>query len=231
MDSRLRTLGFAAAVCVVCASVVSSAAVLLKDRKQANALVEEQKSVLSAAGLVAEGEALEAEEVKRRFDTVKSIEVELATGEPKRRVVYQVQGEGGGLKMLVLPIEGKGLWSTLRGFLALDADLVTIRGITFHSHAETPGLGGEIDNPKWKARWVGRKAFGPGGEVRIEVVKGAAGSPTDDPYRVDGLSGATITARGVSHLVRFWLGEDGFGPYLRELEPKPNLEPNQKEGA
>ena len=77
-------------------------------------------------------------------------------------------------------------------------------------------MGGEVDNPSWKARWAGRKAFDEHGEVRIEVLKKKAGPPEEDPYHVDGLSGATLTSRGVDHLVRFWLGQDGFKPYLEQ---------------
>jgi Na+-transporting NADH:ubiquinone oxidoreductase subunit C len=132
---------------------------------------------------------------------------------PNKALVYHkiVDGE---LEMLILPIEGKGLWSTLYGFIALAPDTTTIEGITFYEHGETPGLGGEVDNPSWKALWPGRQAFDQSGDVAIEVIKGYAGPPAEDPYRVDGLSGATITARGVSHLVRFWLSDEGFGPYL-----------------
>jgi Na+-transporting NADH:ubiquinone oxidoreductase subunit C len=138
---------------------------------------------------------------------------------PNKAVVYHkiVDGE---LEMLILPIEGKGLWSTLYGFIALAPDLTTIEGITFYQHGETPGLGGEVDNPSWKALWDGRQAFDQEGDVAIEVIKGHAGPPSEDPYRVDGLSGATITARGVSHLVRFWLSESGFGPYLDQMAEK-----------
>ncbi len=132
---------------------------------------------------------------------------------PHNALLYQVK-EGESVKLLVLPIEGKGLWSTLYGFLALEADSNTVAGITFYQHGETPGLGGEVDNPSWKARWPGRKAFDADWNPKIEVLKGAAGSVEDAPYNVDGLSGATITSRGVTHLVRFWLGEHGFGPYL-----------------
>ncbi|MEX1309574.1 MAG: Na(+)-translocating NADH-quinone reductase subunit C [Candidatus Sulfomarinibacteraceae bacterium] len=132
---------------------------------------------------------------------------------PNKAVVYQkvVDDE---VEMVILPIEGKGLWSTLYGFIALAPDGSTIEGITFYEHGETPGLGGEVENPSWKALWPGRQAFDATGDVAIEVIKGHAGPPAEDPYRVDGLSGATITARGVSHLVRFWLSERGFGPYL-----------------
>ena len=115
------------------------------------------------------------------------------------------------------PRFGRGLWSTLYGFIALDADLVTIEGITFYEHKETPGLGGEVDNPKWKDLWTGRRAFGEDNEPRIAVIRGRAGPPSEDPYRVDGLAGATMTSRGVGRLVRFWLGDDGFGAYLKTL--------------
>jgi Na+-transporting NADH:ubiquinone oxidoreductase subunit C len=136
---------------------------------------------------------------------------------PNHALVYRMVDEAGALKALVLPVEGKGLWSTLYGYIALESDLETIRGITFYEHAETPGLGGEVDNPRWKALWPGRKAFGDKGDVRIEVTKGPAGPVDSDPHRIDGLSGATLTSRGVTHLVRFWLGEHGFEPLLRDL--------------
>jgi len=136
----------------------------------------------------------------------------------KKVVVYEVS-EGGKLVTVVLPIEGKGLWSTLYGFLALDAnDLNTVKGITFYQHGETPGLGGEVDNPSWKAKWAGRRAFGDDGEPAIRVVKGAAPPVSEAPHKIDGLSGATLTANGVTYLVQFWLGENGFGPYLKRLK-------------
>jgi Na+-transporting NADH:ubiquinone oxidoreductase subunit C len=134
---------------------------------------------------------------------------------PKQAIVYQVAADAGG--SLIIPIEGKGLWSTLYGFLALEPDLTTVKGITFYEHGETPGLGGEIDNPKWKALWPGRKAFDENFEPTISVIKGVAGSVTDDPTHIDGLSGATITCRGVTALVQLWLGDQGYGPYIKRL--------------
>lgn len=125
----------------------------------------------------------------------------------------------GKIQMLILPVKGKGLWSTLYGFLALDSDLRTIRGLGFYAHGETPGLGGEVDNPKWKALWDGKKAFDPNyDEVKIRVVKGSVDSGTPEAeYKVDGLSGATITSNGVTYLLQYWLDQDGFGPYLAKL--------------
>jgi Na+-transporting NADH:ubiquinone oxidoreductase subunit C len=121
------------------------------------------------------------------------------------------------VEKIILPIEGKGLWSTLYGYLALAPDTTTIEGIIFYQHGETPGLGGEIENPGWKALWVGRRAFDEAWAPAVTVIKGAAGPPASDPYEVDGLSGATLTSRGVSDLVQFWLGEHGFGPYLERF--------------
>jgi Na+-transporting NADH:ubiquinone oxidoreductase subunit C len=132
---------------------------------------------------------------------------------PDRALVYLLRPEDE-LEGIVLPVEGYGLWSTLYGYLALEADARTIRGITFYEHGETAGLGGEVDNPRWQALWLGRLAYDEAEEPRIAVIKGHAGPPSEDPYRVDGLSGATLTSNGVTHLLRFWLGDEAFGPWL-----------------
>lgn len=131
--------------------------------------------------------------------------------------VYEIVDDTDQVSAVVVPVQGKGLWSTLYGYLALERDVKTIQGITFYQHAETPGLGGEIDNPKWKGYWPGRQAFDDQWTVRIQVAKGPAGPPEDDPYRVDGLSGATITSRGVTSLLEFWLGPEGYLPYLQRF--------------
>ncbi len=129
---------------------------------------------------------------------------------------------GGVLDAIVLPIEGMGFYSEMYGYIALDADARTIRGIAFYEHGETPGLGAEIDDPEWKARWRGRQAFDAAGAPRIAVVKGRAAPPAADPYRVDGISGATITGDGVTNAVRFWLGDAGFGPFLKRYRAERN---------
>ncbi len=135
---------------------------------------------------------------------------------PNEALVFKVKRDGK-LEAVIFPVQGKGLWSTLYGYFALDADGTTVKGLTFYEHGETPGLGGEIDNPRWRALWPGRKAYNQQGEVVIQVVKGQAGPVSEDPNRVDGLSGATITSRGVSDLVQFWLGDNGYGPYVERL--------------
>jgi len=136
---------------------------------------------------------------------------------PKIMAIYQVRIDGN-IEKYILPIYGKGLWSTMYGFLALGSDLQTIKGITFYDHGETPGLGGEVDNPKWKAIWKGKKAFDENGDVAITVIKGTV--DPDDPnaeHKVDGLSGSTLTTRGLDAMVKFWLGENGYGPFIQKL--------------
>ncbi len=143
---------------------------------------------------------------------------------PKNMVIYMVLEEGR-TKKIILPIYGRGLWSTLYGFMALDRDLKTIQGFTFYEHGETPGLGGEVDNPLWKAIWQGKLAFDDEWNLKIEVIKGRVDETSPEAiYQVDGLSGSTITTRGVNNLVRFWLGEDGYGPFLKKLRDRVSNE-------
>lgn len=136
----------------------------------------------------------------------------------KYATVYLAKGESGNVETIVLPVHGYGLWSTLYGFLALEPDTKTVVGFGFYEHGETPGLGGEVDNDKWKALWPGKQVFDAQNNVDIMLAKGAVDA--NDPkaiHRVDGLAGATLTSRGVSNLLHFWLGSDGFGPYLKKV--------------
>ncbi|OQW99775.1 MAG: Na(+)-translocating NADH-quinone reductase subunit C [Thiothrix lacustris] len=140
----------------------------------------------------------------------------------KYATVYLVKDAQGKVEKLILPIHGYGLWSTLYGFLALKADANTVVGMGFYEHAETPGLGGEVDNPAWKDLWKDKQVFNANGEVALRVMKGAA--PAGDPkavHEIDALSGATLTSRGVDNLVHFWMGENGFAPYLQKFRTNP----------
>lgn len=132
--------------------------------------------------------------------------------------VYLVQ-EAGQLQQLILPVHGKGLWSTMYGFISLATDFTTVRGFAFYEHGETPGLGGEIDNPNWKKQWQGKKIYDESGTVRITVLKGQVDKNSPDAvYQADGLAGSTLTARGVGNLLHYWLGEDGYQPFLERLK-------------
>ncbi len=132
-------------------------------------------------------------------------------------VVYIMEGEDG-IEKLVLPVRGYGLWGTLLGYLALDGDLQTISGLGFYDHKETPGLGGEVDNPNWKAKWVGVRLYDEANAPSVAIVKSRSAKGSDAAaFEVDALSGATFTTRGVENLVNFWAGELGFGPFIQKL--------------
>jgi Na+-transporting NADH:ubiquinone oxidoreductase subunit C len=154
---------------------------------------------------------------------------------PNYAKVYLVK-EAGKLKSLILPVSGYGLWSTMYGFIAIEADAQTVVGMNLYDQAETPGLGGEVVNPKWKALWKGKKVYNftgkelhesnlsekgqaiEIGEVALGLVKGSVdSSKPGSEFQVDALAGATLTSRGVSNLVQYWMGKEGYGIYLAKL--------------
>ncbi|OUS74092.1 Na(+)-translocating NADH-quinone reductase subunit C [Pseudoalteromonas sp. A601] len=124
----------------------------------------------------------------------------------KESPVYISKKADGSTDAIILPIQGYGLWGVMYGFLALESDGETVKDINFYKHNETPGLGGEIQNPQWTASWNGK-------ELPINIVKSGA----KNEHQIDGLSGATLTSNGVDHAVDFWTGENGFGPFLARV--------------
>lgn len=246
-DSIGRILRVAFTLCVVCSVIVSTAAVLLKPAQEANKDLDRKRNILAAGGMLEEGKSVDElfERIEARYvdmrtgqftdavppgyeqrsaskDPSLSIDIENDPAKIGRRAdyaeVYLVAGSGGSLDKIILPVHGYGLWSTLYGFIALESDANTVAGLGFYEHGETPGLGGEVDNPRWKAQWPGKQVYRDG-EVEISLLKGSVDRGSDDaPWQVDGLSGATLTSRGVTNLLQFWLGEQGFGPFLENLK-------------
>lgn len=129
--------------------------------------------------------------------------------------VYLVKPDGENVSKIVLPVHGYGLWSTLYGFVSLETDGNTIYRLKFYDHAETPGLGGEVDNPSWRSIWNGKKLYNEQGEYELDVVKGEVvpSNPNVD-YQIDGLAGATLTSRGVENLFKYWFSDTGYAQYL-----------------
>ncbi len=125
--------------------------------------------------------------------------------------VYHIKNEAGEVVRIILPVHGSGLWDLMYGFLALDNDGQTIRELIYYQHKETPGLGAEILNPAWQAKWDGKQLF-KDGEVAISVAKNVG---NDNDYAVDALSGATLTSNGVENTLVYWAGENGYGTYLK----------------
>jgi len=127
-------------------------------------------------------------------------------------VVYLVRDEAGKVDTVVLPIVGSGLWDLMFGYVGLESDLNTVKSVIYSDHKETPGLGAEVMNPRWKALWPGKKIYNDAGEVKAMLVKG--GAKPNDLHGVDALSGATLTSNGVTNTLRFWFGEEGYAPFI-----------------
>ncbi|WP_022948408.1 Na(+)-translocating NADH-quinone reductase subunit C [Methylohalobius crimeensis] len=249
-DSFEKTLSVAFWLCLVCAVVVSFAAVVLKPLQESNKAADMKRNILEVVDLWKEG--MDVDDAFERFEVQV---VDLETGEtaedvdpssydmrkavkdpqlseplprdkdiaqikrlPKYATVYFLNDENGELQAIVLPVSGYGLWSTMYGFLALEPDCNTVIGINFYDQGETPGLGGEVVNPDWRAIWKGKQVYDESGTPVLRLIKGSVSA--DRPgseYMVDGLAGATLTSNGVTNLIRFWLGEDGYKPFLDKL--------------
>lgn len=237
-------------LCLICAIFVAASAVGLRPKQAENKLLDAQKNILIATGM------LNGEDIKAQFEKHVQVRlVNLDTGEfvdqdpltydyrkmmkdpagsdmldekedpakiksrAKVAPVYlaYVDGvESKNVSYVVLPIHGYGLWSTMHGFLALDKDGNTIKGLNYYEHGETPGLGGEIQNPKWVAQFVGKKLLDESGQPAIKILKPGNANPAASS-EVDGLSGATLTSNGVQNTFTFWSGAKGFAPFLTKV--------------
>ncbi|WP_394250744.1 Na(+)-translocating NADH-quinone reductase subunit C [Vibrio profundi] len=244
-DSIKKTLFVVIALSLVCSIIVSTAAVVLKPKQQANAVLDQQTKILEVAGIELAGDvpALYAENIEPRLvdfatgdfvdadasaydqrkaakDPAQSIKLSAEDDIAKiiRRAnigtVYLVK-DGTETSKVIIPVHGNGLWSMMYAFVAVETDGNTVSGITYYEQGETPGLGGEVENPTWRAQFVGKKLFDENHQPAIQVVKG--GAPQGSEHGVDGLSGATLTSVGVQHTFDFWLGEMGFGPFLAKV--------------
>ncbi len=207
-DSISNTLFVAIGLSLICSILVASAAIVLKPVQLKNQEEYRQRIILEVADLMKPGAT-----IAELFATVEPANVDLANGES---VEVYLAKDAGKVQQIILPISGPGLWSTMRGYISLAPDGNTVKGIRFYEHAETPGLGDQIDKADWRKLWVDKKLYGDDGTPRIEVVRGFVqrDANPDAAYQVDGLAGATLTGNGVTKLVRHWAGPEGFGPYL-----------------
>lgn len=246
VDSTPKTIFVAVALCLFCSMVVAMAAVSLRPIQELNQLRDKRSNILQVAGLyeegmdvnqaflnsfdprvveLATGEYTDAVDPTTYDERAAAQDLTLSVAldddpagigrKANYATVYLLEDEGGNIDKVILPIHGYGLWSTLWGFIALEEDGNEIYGLQFYEHAETPGLGAEVDNPRWRSQWNGKKLLDENGDLAITVSKTVP--PAGEEYHIDALAGATLTSRGVDNLVRFWMGEQGFGPYLDRL--------------
>ena len=245
-DDRVKVFGVAFLVALTSAILVSASSVMLKPLQEANLEAERaarmeamldtlpgMRDVLAEIG----AEALETRMVDLATGsfttdvTPDAFDLAAATSDPELSVAIppdeDIAGLGrranfapvhllerdGELLVVVLPVSGKGYQSTIRAMVALNADLETISALTITEQAETPGLGARVEDPDWLSLWPGKEIADDTGRIVISVVRGEA----TGPHEVDGISGATMTSNGVGNMLRFWLGEQGFGPFLDRL--------------
>jgi len=243
-NSIKKTLIVAFSLCVICSVVVSSAAVVLKPKQLQNQELDRKSNILQVTELYKAGDDVEekyAELITPRvvnletgeysedldpgsynqFDAARdpatsrtlSGDDDIAgIGRQENYSTVYLVGDPDNPDQIVMPIRGQGLWGLMEGFLSVRGDGNTIVGLSYYDQSETPGLGGEVDNPRWKAKWDGKKVY-EGDEFQdpqIQLVKGGASGD----YEVDALSGASLTSRGVNNMLRFWLGDEGYAPYL-----------------
>jgi Na+-transporting NADH:ubiquinone oxidoreductase subunit C len=249
MDSVGKTVGVAFALCVVCSILVSTAAVSLKPIQTKNEALDMKKNILTSAGLLKADSDVEAiysqmiEEKVISFDTGNFIDMnpsdfnlKKAEANPKtsiriendfanlgRRsketVVYFIKNNSGGYEGVILPIKSQGLWALMYGFIALKNDANTVIGFKYYQQGETPGLGAEVDNPKWIAQWTGKKVFNQEGRPSIQFSKTEIDlSRPEAIHQIDALSGATITTNGVESSLRYWLSAQAYGKFLDQFK-------------
>ncbi|MDA5095304.1 Na(+)-translocating NADH-quinone reductase subunit C [Aliiroseovarius sp. KMU-50] len=245
-DSVAKTIFIATTLCLVASMIVSAAAVALRPIQEVNKLKDKQVNILQVAGLFDPSEdvveafgafephvlEIATGQFTEEFDAT-TFDDRAAAGDPELSIaladdpasigrqakfvtVYLLRNADGSLDKVVLPIHGYGLWSTLYGFIAIEENGNDIFGLQFYQHGETPGLGAEVDNPRWKSLWSGKKLADDAGALQISVTKTAPAAGAD--HHIDALAGATLTTVGVHNLVRFWMGEAGYGPFLTNLK-------------
>ena len=231
---------FAASVTIVCSLLLASAANLLKDRQQENIKLDMQKNILASAGFIKEGKEYTRNDILDMYEkNIASMVIDLAGEKIAEKTVEQLDSkrdtdylplyysqEGEHIKAYILPISGKGLWSTIYGYLALEPDVNTVKGITFYQHGETPGLGGEIVKDWFRNNFIGKKIYSPEGKlISVTVVKGkvAGKIPESEQYHyVDGISGSTLTGNGVNNFLKEDLKK--YEPFFNKIRSNGEME-------
>ena len=231
---------FAAGVTIVCSLLLASAANLLKDRQQENIKLDMQKNILASAGLISEDKTYTRADILGMYDkNIASMVINKSGEKAEGKTVEQLDPkkdtdllplyysqEDGELKAYILPVSGKGLWSTIYGYLALEPDVNTVKGITFYQHGETPGLGGAVVQDWFRNNYVGKKIYSPEGElVSITVIKGKVENsvPDNEKYHyVDGISGSTLTGNGLNKFLKADLLR--YEPFFNKIRSKAEME-------
>ncbi len=249
--SNLYTFVFITIVTIICAGLLSSAAYYLKDKQQTNVEVDMKKNILKAVKLL-ESNKISQQEILSSYNQniesyavnclgeiielpegilVEDIDPEKEEIKPESERMYPVYVKKSGMDVdaYCIPIIGKGLWSTMYGYLALESDLNTILGITFYKQGETPGLGSEVESKKFQDKFIGKKIWDENNNlISINILKIEPSSDSPDLiHEVAGISGATKTSEGVMNLLLKDLNKyENYFRRLRESSSKKEITSN-----
>lgn len=257
-DSPAKAVLVVLAVALVCSTLVSVAAVLLRPVQLRNQFVEKSRNIIALTGLVEPGHALSEDEILAAVEQLDIRVLELNTGlfttdidpaeydaraarnkpalsvpvppavdlarlgKREQYVVVYLVWSGTRLERVILPVYGQGMWSTLYGYLALEADFNTVAAMSFYEQTETAGLGSEVQNPEWLGKWQGRKIYGGTGDIRFRVASGVV-SPASPMamHQVDAMTGASVTGDAVTQLIRYWFGPHGYAKFIEQAQAQP----------
>jgi len=226
---------YAAAVTIVCGGLLAFASVSLKERQDANVAMEKKTDILSSVMTLKEGDDINSlyETQVKGFvldftgnikEGIAPDQVDLAKEYKKVAAdrllpVYEFRSKSDPNKVeyAVMPVYGYGLWNTISGFVAVKADFATIQGVKFQHVGETPGLGARIASDEIQERYKGKMIFDKGMLVSVMMQKGEGHDYANDPHKVDGMSGATLTGKGVNNMLKDYLA--CYEAYLKKNVP------------
>ncbi len=216
---------FALLMCVICGFLLTSASVGLKSKQEKNVLIDKQKNILKSLGFVKENISYSSSEIEKMYaKNVKTLFVDergqLQTFEKESSKPIYIVGSSEEIFSYAIPFKAYGLWSWIYGYVAFDADATTVKGLTVYQHAETPGLGGEVEKAWFQNQFIGKKIVDTlGNFVSVGIVKGKASAKVKNDELsnyVDGISGATITSVGVDKYLKETLLEyENFASEVR----------------
>jgi len=217
---------FAAGLCLVCSFMLTFAATSLKPMQVKNQMIDKQKNILKVLSVTDPAKKYTNQEVADLYTTYIQNKFlddsgQLVDSETENPIFLYVKN--GQVDAYAIPISGYGLWSTLYGYFSVNGDGTTVRGITFYEHGETPGLGAEVEAKWFQDNFVGKKIATVNGEFKsVGIVRGKVDNVVksdEKPYYVDGISGATVTSKGVSDFLKeALLKYESFAKKLRAKE-------------
>jgi Na+-transporting NADH:ubiquinone oxidoreductase subunit C len=236
-QSNLYIVLYAAAITIVCGGALAFASESLKDKQQANIELERKQNILATVMQLKEGDDIQKIYNERVKELVIDFSGNVKTGmkassviiaaeykkKPEERLLplYEFKSltDSSKIENVVLPLYGYGLWNNIWGFVALKSDLNTIQGAKFDHAGETPGLGARITTEEIQSRFKDKTIFEAGNLVSVALQKGEGKDYSNEPHKVDGMSGATLTGKGVNNMLKDYLA--CYVNYLKKNQPQP----------